>query len=201
MTCLAGLMLGLVGSAHCAVMCGPLVALGAAHGPRRSRVAAAAGVALYQAGRLGVYLVLGVVMAAAGDLLARSGFSRALSASAGAGLLWSALVAWRLHRREVDLGVTSAIAGAIALGGLMGLVAPRVLALPYRGWMFVGHTMGRVTTPIVLTLVYLLVFTPGRFMLRLFGIDPLARKLEPDATTYWITRTKKLRAEDFERLT
>lgn len=108
---------------------------------------------------------------------------------------------WRLVRRGVELPIVSAIVGVLVVAALVGLVVPRALALPYRGWMFVGHAMGLVTTPIVLTLVYLVVFTPGRFLLRLFGIDPLARRWDERAKTYWITRPRnRFRAEDFERL-
>lgn len=117
-------------------------------------------------------------------------------------LVIAPLGAWRFTRRGVDPNVVYAVAGVIALMGVVGLVVPRLLALPYRGWMFIGHTMGRVTTPIVLTIVYLVVFTPVRLLLALFGKDPLVRRWDKSAPTYWITRTKsEFRAEDFEHLT
>ena len=113
----------------------------------------------------------------------------------------AALVEWRLGRRGVDSQIVHAIAGVFVAMGLVGLALPRALALPYRGWMFVGHAMGLVTTPIVLTVVYVIVFTPGRFLLGIFGVDPLARRWDQRAKTYWITRRRdRFRAEDFERL-
>lgn len=109
---------------------------------------------------------------------------------------------WRLLRRGVDPHLVYALAAALLLFAVVGLVAPRSIALPYRGWMFIGHAMGLVTTPIVLTVVYLVVFTPVRGLLALFGVDPLARRWDRTAATYWITRPRKrFRAEDFEHLT
>jgi hypothetical protein len=116
-------------------------------------------------------------------------------------LLLAAFVAWRLHRRDVDLVVIEVVGGAIALLGLVGIAVPRAVALPYRGWMAIGHLMGRVTTPIVLTLVYFVVFTPVRVLLGVLGRDPLVRRWDRDAKTYWVPRAKqRFRAEDFERL-
>ncbi len=117
-------------------------------------------------------------------------------------LLVAGFVAWRLHRRDVDVVVIEAVSGAIGLLGLIALVAPRAVALPYRGWMAIGHLMGRVTTPIVLTVVYFVVFTPVRALLGVLGRDPLVRRWDPGAKTYWSPRAKqRFRAEDFERLT
>ena len=113
----------------------------------------------------------------------------------------AALGSWRLVRRGVDPQLVYALAAVLTLAGLVGLVAPRALALPYRGWMGLGHTMGLVTTPIVLTLVYMLVFTPLRGLLSLFGRDPLARAREPGARSYWSERSRsRFSKEDFERL-
>lgn len=126
---------------------------------------------------------------------------RELRRFGGVLLLLAAFVAWRLHRRDVDVLVIAAVSGAIALVGLVGLAAPRAVSLPYRGWMALGHAMGRVTTPVVLTLVYFVVFTPVRVLLALIGRDPLARRWDRDAKTYWSPRTKpRFRSEDFERL-
>lgn len=114
----------------------------------------------------------------------------------------AAFASWRLLRRGVDVPIVAAIASVLVVMGIVGLVAPRALALPYRGWMALGHAMGLVTTPIVLTVVFFVVFTPVRGLLALFGIDPLARRWDRAAASYWTTRTrKKFRAEDFEHLT
>ncbi|WPL18871.1 hypothetical protein Thiowin_03962 [Thiorhodovibrio winogradskyi] len=73
------------------------------------------------------------------------------------------------------------VAGLLAL---WGLIAPRSLRPMYRGWMHFGLLLSRVTTPLILSLVYLLLFVPAGLLMRLFGKDPMQRRLDPKATTY-----------------
>jgi sulfite exporter TauE/SafE len=83
---LAGLLLGFVGSGHCAAMCGPLVL---AAGPRLDRAQLASSLPrllLYHGGRITTYLVLAVPAGLAGELLSLSGLER-VGAVAGSLLL------------------------------------------------------------------------------------------------------------------
>lgn len=81
----AGVVLGIAGSVHCVAMCGPLVGV---MSPALGRRLAAA--AWYQAGRLAMYVALGVVAGAAGRVMA-SGFGRGLAIAAGGLMLLTAL--------------------------------------------------------------------------------------------------------------
>jgi hypothetical protein len=70
----------------------------------------------------------------------------------------------------------------------------------YRGWMRLAHALGRVNTAILLSLFYYLVITPVGFVRRLTGNDPLPKKPDPGASTYWIPReSKPFRKEDYLR--
>ena len=107
-TILGGLVLGLIGSGHCAAMCGPLVLLAnpRATGLRRdaapppSRLALHA--ALYHLGRALTYLLLGAVAGFAGATLARFGLARLLAIAAGVWLLAQAVMAVGLVRSRVS---------------------------------------------------------------------------------------------------
>jgi hypothetical protein len=48
--------------------------------------------------------------------------------------------------------------------------------------------LGKVVNPIVLGLMFFLVFTPAALFLRLAGKDPLRLKRPKDAKSYWIPR-------------
>jgi Kef-type K+ transport system membrane component KefB len=85
-----------------------------------------------------------------------------------------------------------------AVLGLWALLAPASLGPVYRGWMRFGLLMSRVTTPLVLGIVFFLVVTPVALGMRLFRRDPMARGLDPDATTYRVTSHKAPR-ERMER--
>ena len=56
---------------------------------------------------------------------------------------------------------------------ILGLVSPRLLNYPYRGWMALGHALGWVNSHIILGLVFIFVLQPIAFIMRLTGYDPL----------------------------
>ena len=70
----------------------------------------------------------------------------------------------------------------------IALLRPRVLAPLGRLWLRFGRLLSRVTTPIVMGVLFLTVVTPIALLRRAVGSDPLRLKLEPTATTYWIPR-------------
>ncbi len=132
MTMLAGLALGVAGSAHCAAMCGPLVMLAGARRPAsRASSSGAAWLGrtlLYHGGRVLVYGVLGSLAGLGGATVARAGFGRALAVLAGVALLLQAAAAlpWVSHARVAQAlaaGITravSAIAAALRRRGVQG---------------------------------------------------------------------------------
>ena len=56
----------------------------------------------------------------------------------------------------------------------------------YRLWMRLGLALGRITTPILMGLVFFLVITPAALVLRLVGRDPMSRRREPERESYRI---------------
>ena len=90
-------LLGLVGSAHCAGMCGPLaLALPATGGTRATFLA---GRVLYNAGRLVTYAALGATFGLLGQTFALAGFQRWISLGAGAAILLGLFVSSRFALR------------------------------------------------------------------------------------------------------
>ena len=87
------------------------------------------------------------------------------------------------------------------LGGVLavwGLVAPASLRPIYRGWMRLGLLLGRITTPIVLGVVFYVVFAPVGLVIRALGRDPMARRLDRSAESYRIDSRRGAR-QDVER--
>jgi hypothetical protein len=54
-----------------------------------------------------------------------------------------------------------------------GVVRPTWLGPIYRAWMALGHALSRVTTPILMGLIFFLVITPIGVLLRLAGRNPM----------------------------
>ena len=65
-------------------------------------------------------------------------------------------------------------------------IAPESLRPVYRVWMRFGLLMSRVTSPLILGIVFFGVVLPMGLIMRLFGRDPMARDMSEDVETYRI---------------
>jgi len=113
-------------------------------------------------------------------LTAREG--RKFAFTLGAAFLGLAL--WRASAVLASLGILLTLAG---------LTIPTRLAPVQRFWMAIAHAISKVTTPIVLAVIYFGVIAPAGLVMRLFGRKAL--KQRTDGTTFWVTR-ERTRAPD-----
>ncbi len=80
-----------------------------------------------------------------------------------------------------------AVVAAVGVLGMFAMLASKDLATKlYRGWMFAALPIGWVISHLILGVVYYLVLSPIGLIMRLTGYDPMSRKLDPAATTYWL---------------
>ncbi len=80
---------------------------------------------------------------------------------------------------------------ALAGGGIFlaaGLFFPIVLRPLNRIWFLFGMALHKIVNPVVMGLLFFLTVTPIALIMRAMGKDPLHRKFDPDAKTYWIER-------------
>lgn len=104
-----------------------------------------------------------------------------------AGVTW-----WRGHPR---VSITlAALGGALVLAGL---IVPGNLDRVYRAWMGLAHLISRITTPILMGLVYFVVLAPIAFGMRAFGYDPLRQRRR--ASSGWQPRDPGARRGDLSR--
>lgn len=107
---------------------------------------------------------------------------RRFGLTVGAAFLVFASVAWwRGHP------ATASVLGS--LGGLLvlaGVLVPRQLDPVERAWMSLAHAISKVTTPIVMGAMYLLVVSPMAFLRRTLGGNPLVH-VEKNRS-YWHSR-------------
>ncbi|RUM94042.1 MAG: sxtJ [Thiothrix sp.] len=73
-----------------------------------------------------------------------------------------------------------------AVLALWALIAPATLKPVYRGWMAIGAVLGWINTRIILGIMFFLIFLPVGLILKLFGKDLMARKLDKALKTYRI---------------
>lgn len=76
---------------------------------------------------------------------------------------------------------------------LWALIAPASLRLVYKVWMRFGLLMSRVTTPIILGLVFFVVVTPIAVIRGLMGKDSMAREFNRTSSSYRVQSTKAAR--------
>lgn len=80
-----------------------------------------------------------------------------------------------------------------ALGVAAGFAAfalwrPRALRRLNAAWMRLGLLLGRVTSPVLLALVFYGGVMPTGLVMRVFRRDPMRRRRDPGAASYWIVR-------------
>lgn len=112
MTLVLGILIAsLVGSLHCAAMCGPLACIAGGRGGKGAGIARGASHAAYHAGRLVAYAILGALAGAIGarvnDLGTLAGVGRAAAIVAG-----SLMVLWALSEFAAMFGVRVPLLGA-----------------------------------------------------------------------------------------
>ena len=82
--------------------------------------------------------------------------------------------------------------------GIWALIAPGTLKPIYHWWMKFGLLLSRITTPIILGVVFFLLLAPVALVMRIVGHDPMARKVESDIKSYRIA-SKKMPKENMEK--
>lgn len=176
MDLLAAFMLGIAGSLHCIGMCGP-IALALPRG-EGGVVSLVGGRVLYQAGRISVYMLLGMLAGLGGSIVAIAGYERYVSVIAGSlmimavvvQLLWHTsilpverLTKWTgpLRSRIMPMLRRNSPVAMIGLGALNGLLPCGLVtvalmgsigaATPVDGAMFMA-VFGLGTAPVMLAL-------------------------------------------------
>lgn len=73
------------------------------------------------------------------------------------------------------------------IGGAVFLLSfiPPIARILYILWMGFGITIGLVTQPLILIVVFLVLITPVGLIFKLIQRDTMKRKLDKGAATYW----------------
>jgi hypothetical protein len=69
----------------------------------------------------------------------------------------------------------------------LAFMKPSVLTVPNRLWFRFGLLLNKIVSPVVMGLIFVLTVIPTGLVLRARGKDPLRKKMDPEAQTYWIT--------------
>jgi hypothetical protein len=101
--------------------------------------------------------------------------------------------AWLLFFGTIatTLAVRGRVPAAMGVGTLafivpaIGLVKPSILRGAFLTLSYLTWPIGWVVSHVILAIVYYAVLTPIALLLRLFKYDPLTRRMDRGASTYW----------------
>lgn len=97
-----------------------------------------------------------------------------------------ALVSWAAQRGESST-TTAILVGATGMAaGLLAALIPAVGQRIYINWMIAAMPIGWAVSHVVLAIIFFGLFTPVGLVMRLVGYDPMRRKFDPAAETYWL---------------
>ena len=108
---------------------------------------------------------------------------------------WVGFLAWRVDASA--LAVT--IWATVGITGIAGLVSPRSVCLIYIGASYAAFPIGFVVSHVILGVLFYLVMTPVGLCLKILKRDPLERRFDRGAKSYWKARDRARPATDYFR--
>jgi uncharacterized YccA/Bax inhibitor family protein len=92
------------------------------------------------------------------------------------------MLLWRAGSMRAAVVVWSVGAGLVII-----FYSVRPFRLPiYLAWMFLVYPIGWLISHLLMGIIFFLLITPTAALMRLFRFDPLKRRLDRDAPTYWV---------------
>ncbi len=98
---------------------------------------------------------------------------------------------YTLFWKQSDAGYYWIGAGVVLF--LSRVITPFFLRF-YKIWLAFGVTLGYFVSRTLLILIFSVVMIPTGLLMRLVGRDPMERKLDPAAPSYWIRKEPELDA-------
>ena len=111
--------------------------------------------------------------------------NRKFGLTLGAVLIVLAAVRWHAGSGALVVGALAGCGGVLVI---LGAVAPGLLTWPNRAWLRLGVVLAAVMTPLVMLVIFALVFVPLALLMRLRDRDQLALRRKPASGSYWVER-------------
>jgi hypothetical protein len=109
----------------------------------------------------------------------------------GAFLALALLCYWRGGLLGIDFGAASSsvslvLAGLGSASGLLSLLAPRANRPLYVALVVVTYPIGFVLSYLIMAVLFYGIITPVALLCRSVGFDPLKRRFDREAESYWV---------------
>jgi hypothetical protein len=106
-------------------------------------------------------------------------------------VLFVGLIAFWQWRSGMAGVVAGSMVGVATILTAIGWFAPAVLRFVYVTWLIAVSPIGWVISHLVMAVIFYLVLTPIGFIMRVAGHDPMQRRFDPAAKTYWKRRPEQ----------
>ena len=116
-----------------------------------------------------------------------------------AALAWWELLIFSFGLGDARHWVAGAFAGLAGLSGFFSAVAPRANRPIYLALTVLSYPIGFVLSYVIMGFLFFLMITPVGLFFRLTGYDPLHRKFDREATSYWVDPRPRRGKESFFR--
>lgn len=103
-------------------------------------------------------------------------------------VVFAIIALWPIVFSDGSLRVWAVIAALVF--AVAAVVAPRLLAPLNLIWFKFGMLLGAIVAPVVMGLIFVLTVVPIGYLRRWNNPDPLNQRFDPEAATYWVTRSK-----------
>ncbi len=100
------------------------------------------------------------------------------------------VASWLYWKSPASGWVAVALSAAGVAGGI-GLLCPRLMRIVYVAWMAAVFPIGWTVSHVLLAAIYYLVITPIGVIMRVCRYDPLQRRFDRNAKTYWKRREEQ----------
>lgn len=86
---------------------------------------------------------------------------------------------------SVLAGIFFAIAAVLITGAA---VKPDLLTPLNKAWMGLAKILFHIVNPVIMFLLFCVAFIPAGMIMKVIGYDPMKRKFDKDAKTYWVEK-------------
>jgi hypothetical protein len=106
-------------------------------------------------------------------------------------VLFFALISMIIVRHSGNWQSAEIVMACSVAMAIVGICSPRIIRLVYVAWMAVLFPITLTVSFVLMALIFYWLFAPIGLIMKLVGRDPMRRKLDVSADTYWIRREQK----------
>jgi hypothetical protein len=104
------------------------------------------------------------------------------------GIILIILWIWLFDKKNI-FGISILILGALFVA--IAFIYPKKLEIINEYWFKLGIFLNKIFQPIIMAILFYLIFTPYGLFLRILGKNYINIKIEKSSKTYWILRDDK----------